>query len=78
MYVKFFKRLLDVIISLGMLIVFGPIILIFTILLTISTKGNPFFLQKRPGKNGKIFTIFKFKTMNDRKDIHGNLLPDTE
>lgn len=78
MYVKFFKRLLDVIISLGMLIVFGPIILIFTILLTINTKGNPFFLQKRPGKNGKIFTIFKFKTMNDRKDIHGNLLPDTE
>lgn len=78
MYAKFFKRLLDVIISLGMLIVFGPIILIFIILLTISTKGNPFFLQKRPGKNGKIFTIFKFKTMNDRKDIHGNLLPDTE
>lgn len=78
MYVNFFKRFFDVVISLSILIAFGPIILIFIILLTISTKGNPFFLQKRPGKNGKIFTIFKFKTMNDRKDIHGHLLPDTE
>ena len=52
------------------------IILTITIILFISNKGKPFFVQPRPGKNGKIFNILKFKTMNDKKDENGELLPD--
>jgi len=55
-----------------------PVLIPAGILLTIANRGNPFFFQKRPGKNGRIFTIVKFKTMNDRKDAQGNLLPDAQ
>ena len=55
---------------------FGPIFILAFIYLSFYNSGSPFFFQKRPGKNEKIFSIIKFKTMNDKKDIHGNLLPD--
>lgn len=78
MYKKFFKRLLDVIASLILLVILSPFIVIITILLFIVNHGKPFFLQKRPGKDEKIFTIIKFKTMNDKKDTNGEYLPDME
>ena len=76
MYSQFFKRLIDVLISLLGIIVLFPILLLITISLVISNNGKPFFYQNRPGKNGAIFTIIKFKTMNDKKDKQGKLLPD--
>lgn len=78
MYKHFFKRLIDFTISFFGLIFASPIIFIFTILLSAANKGKPFFFQKRPGKNEKVFSIIKFKTMNDAKDKNGNLLPDAE
>lgn len=76
MYRFFFKRPLDLIAAtIGLLLVL-PIFLILVIALTIANKGTPFFIQKRPGKNEKIFSIIKFKTMTDKKDINGNYLPD--
>ncbi len=76
MYKHFLKRVLDFFIALFGLIVAGPIIVFVIIFLTFSNQGDVFFVQKRPGKNEKIFKIFKFKTMNDKKDENGNLLPD--
>lgn len=77
MYCNYFKRILDFIISLIALIVLSPLLLVITILLYIYNDGaGAFFLQERPGKNGKIFKIIKFKTMNDRRDEQGKLLPD--
>ena len=61
-----------------MLLVASPIIVIVAIILAFSNGGSPFFLQKRPGKKERIFTIIKFKTMNDKKNNNGNLLPDSE
>jgi len=55
-----------------------PVLLPTGILLAVANRGTPFFLQQRPGKHGKIFTIVKFKTMNDRRDKNGELLPDAE
>ncbi|WP_067035381.1 sugar transferase [Allomuricauda sp. CP2A] len=78
MYSRFFKRIIDFLASLVALLVLSPIILILTFLLALANNGKPFFFQKRPGKNEKIFTIIKFKTMNDKKDGDGNLLPDVE
>lgn len=76
MYKKYFKRILDLFLSCIGFLVLLPIFLTTALLLSIANKGNPFFLQKRPGLNEKIFRIIKFKTMNDRKDANGNLLPD--
>jgi lipopolysaccharide/colanic/teichoic acid biosynthesis glycosyltransferase len=53
-----------------------PVFFLITIFLFFVNRGNPFFLQQRPGKNGRIFLLMKFKTMNDLKDANGNLLPD--
>jgi len=78
MYSNFFKRLFDFFFALIGLVVLSPLILLCILILMPATQGNPFFLQRRPGKKGKIFTILKFKTMNDRRDNHGHLLPDTE
>ena len=78
MYANFFKRIGDILASLILLILFSPLILLITIMLAIANGGKPFFLQKRPGKDQDIFTIIKFKTMNDKKDAHGKLLPDVE
>lgn len=76
MYKLFFKRLIDFIIALIGLIILSPIILTIIILLAIANNGKPFFYQQRTGKHGKIFTIVKLKTMNDKKDPDGKLLPD--
>lgn len=78
MYKKYFKRLLDVMISLFALMLFSPILLILAILIRINLGSPIIFKQKRPGKNGKIFEIYKFRTMNSNKDADGNLLPDNE
>ena len=71
------KPLLDYSIALIAIIILLPIIIITTILLYIENSGKPFFFQTRPGKNEKLFNIIKFKTMNDKKDKSGQLLPDT-
>lgn len=77
MYNRYFKRILDFLISLTALMIIWPILLLVTILLTICNKGaGAFFFQERPGLNGKIFKIIKFKTMTDERDAEGNLLPD--
>ncbi len=77
MYASFFKRFFDFLISLVALIVLSPILLVVTVLLAILNKGaGPFFVQKRPGRGGKIFKLIKFKTMTDERDAEGNLLPD--
>ena len=78
MYSIFLKRLVDFLISLMAIVILFPFIIVLVILLTIANKGKPFFFQKRPGKNEKIFTIIKFKTMNDKEDQYGNLLPDVQ
>ena len=78
MYSKFFKRLIDFIISLIAIIILSPIFVLFTIWLYISNQGKPFFTQERPGKNTKIFKVIKFKTMNDKRELNGKLLPDSE
>lgn len=81
MYAKFFKRVLDFIMSVTALIVLSPVLLILTIIGAIAMKGNPFFLQPRPGRKGKdgkekIFKLIKFRTMSNAKDKAGNLFPD--
>lgn len=77
MYRHFFKRFLDFWISLIVLICISPILLVVTVWLHFANKGaGVFFFQERPGKNGKIFKVIKFKTMTDERDADGNLLPD--
>ncbi len=83
MYAKFFKRLIDIILSVTALIVLSPVLLILTVVGAIAMKGNPFFLQPRSGKKGKdgkekIFKLIKFRTMSNAKDKDGNLLPDDQ
>lgn len=76
MYAKCFKRVIDFALSLIGLVILSPIFLILIVLGAICMKGNPFFTQQRPGKNEKIFRLIKFRTMDNRKDNSGNLLPD--
>ncbi len=76
MYKKCFKRLLDFILSLCALIVLLPVLLVLTVLGAVKMKGNPFFVQERPGKNEKIFKLIKFRSMTCEKDKNGELLPD--
>ena len=78
MYQSFFKRVLDFVVALIGLIILSPIFLFVTIYLFVANQGKPFFFQLRPGLHGKIFKIIKFKTMNDKKDVDGNLLSDAE
>ena len=75
-YEKFFKRPLDFICGLAAVIVFSWLYLILIILGAIFMGGNPFFTQERPGKNEKIFKLIKFRSMDNRRDEKGNLLPD--
>ena len=78
MYAKYIKRILDLILSLMALILLMPLMLIIGILVAINL-GNPIiFKQKRPGKDKKIFTLYKFRTMTDEKDEKGKLLPDSQ
>lgn len=76
MYVKFFKRFFDVVLSFLALIVLSPFLLILTIVGTFAMHGNPFFVQERPGKDEKIFKLIKFRTMSNLKDENGVLFPD--
>ena len=77
MYKHFFKRVIDFTIALVALLVIWPILLVIYIWLTIANKGaGALFYQERPGKNGKIFKVIKFKSMTDERDEYGNLLPD--
>lgn len=79
MYKHFFKRILDFIISLIVIICISPILLVVTIWLHFANKGaGAFFTQDRPGKNAKIFKVIKFKTMTDERDAEGKLLPDAQ
>lgn len=76
MYARYFKRILDFLLSLCALAVLSPVLLILIILGAVNMKGNPFFTQLRPGKDEKIFRLIKFRTMTNQKDKEGNLLPD--
>lgn len=78
LYSRFFKRLIDFVLSLGAFIVLLPVFLVVTLLLAIANDGKPFFLQPRPGKHGRIFRVIKYKTMNDKRDAQGDLLPDAD
>lgn len=76
MYKNYCKRVIDFIASLIMIILLSPLLTLAIIVLFVTNEGKPFFFQQRPGKNGKIFTIMKLKTMNNKKDSKGNLLSD--
>ncbi|MBQ4571478.1 MAG: sugar transferase [Bacilli bacterium] len=81
MYSKFFKRFFDFLLSLIAIIILSPILLVLIIIGSIAMKGNPFFVQSRPGKKNKygkekIFKLIKFRTMSNKKDKNGDLLPD--
>lgn len=79
MYKHFFKRLIDFILVLCVLLVIWPILLLIAVWLHFANKGaGAFFTQDRPGKNGKIFKVIKYKTMTDERDAEGNLLPDAD
>lgn len=79
MYKHFFKRLLDFFISAAVILIIWPILLLIAIFLHFVNRGaGAFFTQSRPGKNGKIFKVIKFKTMTDEKDANGKLLPDAQ
>lgn len=75
-YERFIKRPLDCFLATGALIVFSPVMLVLTVLGVVKMGGNPFFTQDRPGRNGKIFRLIKFRSMNNKKDENGNLLSD--
>lgn len=77
MYKKGFKRLIDVTAAVLVLIFFSPLFIGVYLLLMLS-QNSAFFTQDRPGKNGKVFKLIKFKTMSDKRDAQGNLLPDAE
>lgn len=79
MYVHFFKRLIDFTLVFIVLLIIWPILLIITLWLHFANKGaGAFFTQERPGKNGKIFKVIKYKTMTDERDANGKLLPDAD
>lgn len=77
-YARYIKRLLDFILSLIALVILSPILLVFIVIGAIKMGGNPFFTQERSGKDGKIFKLIKFRTMTNKKDADGNLLPDDQ
>lgn len=76
MYAKYLKRVIDFSLSLIALIVLSPLLLVLIVLGMVFMRGNPFFMQERPGKDEKIFKLIKFRTMDNRKNKEGKLLPD--
>lgn len=78
MYQKLVKRFFDFLVALLVLIAISPVLIVIIIALFFANQGSPFFFQKRPGRQEKIFRIIKFKTMNDKRDMEGNLLPDAD
>ena len=77
-YAKYLKRILDLAVSFLAIVILSPFIILFSLIGAVLMRGNPFFIQKRPGKNEKIFKLIKFRTMTNRKDRNGNLLPDEQ
>ena len=77
-YKKYLKPVLDFVIALVAFLILSPIFFIVWVILIMANQGKSLFFQQRPGINGKIFKVIKFKTMNDRKDKDGNLLPDAQ
>ena len=75
-YKNVIKPVIDVAIASVTLLLLSPVMLVIALMLAANNRGTPFFVQNRPGKNGKIFSIIKFKTMNNKKDAQGVLLPD--
>lgn len=78
MYARFWKRLLDFLLALTALLVLSPFLLLLTVAGAVAMRGNPFFAQPRPGRGERIFRLIKFRTMSDRRDASGALLPDGE
>jgi lipopolysaccharide/colanic/teichoic acid biosynthesis glycosyltransferase len=78
MYQKLVKPLADILTAWIALVLLFPVLLVIALLLAIANAGKPFFFQMRPGKNGKVFRIVKFRTMNDLRDASGKLLPDAD
>lgn len=78
MYKNLLKRVLDLLVALCAIILLSPVFVLLSFFLMIANNGKPFFFQIRPGLHGKIFRVIKFKTMNDKKDANGNLLPDSD
>jgi undecaprenyl phosphate N,N'-diacetylbacillosamine 1-phosphate transferase len=78
MYKNIFKRVLDLFVALTAILLLSPLITLVTILLYIANDGKPFFFQARPGKKERLFKIIKFKTMTDKRDVEGSLLPDSD
>ncbi|MEB8330290.1 sugar transferase [Flavobacteriaceae bacterium KMM 6897] len=78
MYMHIIKRIMDIVLSLFILVLLSPVIIIVFIILFFTNNGRPFFYQSRPGKDEKLFKIIKFKSMNDKKDKDGELLPDAK
>lgn len=78
LYYRYIKRFLDLILAVFAIVIFSPFFLILIIVLTFANRGNPFFVQERPGKNGEVFKLIKFKTLNDGTDAKGSLLPDDQ
>lgn len=78
MYARFWKRLLDFLLALTVLLVLSPLLLLLTVAGAVAMRGNPFFAQPRPGRGERIFRLIKFRTMSDRRDASGALLPDGE
>lgn len=78
LWIRFVKRTFDFCSSLFVILLLSPFFLIFTPIVAIAMKGNPFFVQARPGKNEKVFKMIKYRTMTNAKDADGNLLPDSE
>lgn len=76
MYKRFIKRLLDFVLSLFGFILLSPFFIVIFLLLLFANRGKIFFMQPRPGLNERIFHVIKFKTMNDKRNKEGNLLPD--
>lgn len=76
MYQKFFKRIIDFLLSLIALVILSPLMLVLIIIGAVQMRGNPFFTQPRPGKNEKIFKLIKFRSMTNKKDADGKFLPD--
>lgn len=76
MYKSFFKPLIDFMTAFSALLILSPLLVVVTLLLALVNKGKPFFFQRRPGKDSRIFKIVKFRTMTDERDEYGKLLPD--
>ena len=78
MYARFLKRPIDFLLATVALVLLSPLLVLLILIGTVAMGGNPFFTQLRPGKNEKIFRLIKFRTMNNRRDAAGALLPDAE